>query len=211
MEISSLKLFSLIFAGLILVNCLSIKNYFRNRLYDATDMVTIGLEKNVFGFAGWISCFGGGLQYAHKGIGFGLRNGNFGFYKTGGDKLAYINSGNSILLLNSYAYIAYGSKKNRANKKVYRTRNILGIIPVFPVPVKELQDRLTKDCKAPVALELSAGIYFGIRVGINFSEILDFVLGWTTIDIMDDDEIEGINQESNLEPLQEMGGGKKLE
>jgi hypothetical protein len=39
-------------------------------------------------------------------------------------------------------------------------------------------------------LELVGGIYGGARVGFNFGEVVDFVLGFTTLDMYDDD-IEG--------------------
>ncbi|MBE7412776.1 MAG: hypothetical protein L6Q54_01830 [Leptospiraceae bacterium] len=36
-------------------------------------------------------------------------------------------------------------------------------------------------------VEIYAGIYYGLRLGFNFAELVDFILGFTTIDILDDD------------------------
>ncbi len=36
-------------------------------------------------------------------------------------------------------------------------------------------------------LEFAAGIRYGFRIGFNIGETLDFILGWTTIDILKDD------------------------
>lgn len=37
------------------------------------------------------------------------------------------------------------------------------------------------------ALEASGGFLASLRVGVNPGELLDFILGWTTVDIFDDD------------------------
>jgi hypothetical protein len=39
----------------------------------------------------------------------------------------------------------------------------------------------------PFQIEIFGGIYYSFRLGINFSEILDFLLGFTTYDLLDDD------------------------
>jgi hypothetical protein len=36
-------------------------------------------------------------------------------------------------------------------------------------------------------IEAYLGVYYGVRIGVNFAEILDFFLGITTIDILKDD------------------------
>ncbi|MCB1137598.1 MAG: hypothetical protein KDK23_02540 [Leptospiraceae bacterium] len=37
-------------------------------------------------------------------------------------------------------------------------------------------------------VEFSLGLYGGIRAGINLAEIADFLIGFTTLDILDDDK-----------------------
>ncbi len=39
----------------------------------------------------------------------------------------------------------------------------------------------------PVALDLILGLYTSVRFGIDPPEIVDFVFGWTTLDITRDD------------------------
>lgn len=37
-------------------------------------------------------------------------------------------------------------------------------------------------------IEFAIGLWGGIRFGMNFGELIDFLVGWTTVDIFDDDE-----------------------
>ncbi|MEI7945653.1 MAG: hypothetical protein WCJ02_03105 [bacterium] len=39
-----------------------------------------------------------------------------------------------------------------------------------------------------LSVQMSVGFYYGVRVGVNLAEVLDFVLGWTTLDLMEDDK-----------------------
>jgi len=36
-------------------------------------------------------------------------------------------------------------------------------------------------------VQVSIGLYYGVRAGLNLAEAVDFVLGWTTLDILKDD------------------------
>ena len=36
-------------------------------------------------------------------------------------------------------------------------------------------------------IDASAGLYYTIHAGVDFAEVFDFILGWTTLDIMKDD------------------------
>jgi hypothetical protein len=40
---------------------------------------------------------------------------------------------------------------------------------------------------------LSIGLYYGVRAGVNVNEAVDFLLGWTTLDIMGDDRSANTN------------------
>ncbi len=46
-------------------------------------------------------------------------------------------------------------------------------------------------------IEVAAGFFGGIRLGVNSGELLDFVLGWATIDIFNDDIKESETEERN--------------
>lgn len=64
-----------------------------------------------------------------------------------------------------------------------------------PEQVAELQAYLPKEKIKPFGypktylyqIEFTIGIYYGLRVGFNPSELLDFILGFTTYDLNDDD------------------------
>ena len=45
----------------------------------------------------------------------------------------------------------------------------------------------------PFQIEIFGGVYYSFRLGINFSELLDLILGFTTYDLLDDD-IESISE-----------------
>ena len=51
------------------------------------------------------------------------------------------------------------------------------------------------------SVELSVGIYYGFRIGVNFSEVLDFFLGFTKIDILSDDD-SIINSKLNTDTIE---------
>lgn len=54
-------------------------------------------------------------------------------------------------------------------------------------------------------LEVAVGIGLGARAGINFAEIVDFLLGWSTLDICGDDiaAIDKERRERRMETLPE--------
>ena len=52
-----------------------------------------------------------------------------------------------------------------------------------------------------------AGFGGTIKLGFNPGELLDFILGWTTIDIFSDD-FEAKKQKSKIEPSASVGSGQ---
>ena len=48
--------------------------------------------------------------------------------------------------------------------------------------------------------EVAAGLFYYIRVGFNPGEILDFILGWTTLDIYRDDKSEINDSNQGVDP-----------
>lgn len=53
---------------------------------------------------------------------------------------------------------------------------------------EEVDTMGSKFCESPLSIELSIALYYGVRVGFDFSEMADLVLGLMTIDLMSDDE-----------------------
>lgn len=190
-------------------NCASFQNYLSNRALDFTDILTLGGEVNTYGGSAWLWCFGGGVQLGEFGDGWGMRNGYIGKYRTGGNKkLGKLKMGNSFLLMNSQEHIPEAYTTKRSMKKKYTHANFLFILPAnlngggyyrySNTPNSSNNNSnyyaysnsttLPMLCHAPVNVEFSFGLGVGGRVGINFSEIFDFILGFTTFDIMEDDE-----------------------
>lgn len=180
-------------------NCNSIDRYLQNRTRDAVDIPVLGVEEKIYGFSAWVWCFGGGMQYAKNGMGIGIRSGVVGNYKTGGkggsiyvatfenSNLA-LSQGNSLIVLNSNSHLPKADKI-RSNKKAFSKFNTNIIFPLGASKSSsgEIQ---SKWCDSPVSVEVSFGIYYEFRLGMNFSEAFDFLLGFTTIDMQVDDDIE---------------------
>ncbi len=193
-------------------NCASFQNYLSNRALDFTDILTLGGEVNTYGGSAWLWCFGGGAQVGQYGEGYGMRNGYVGYYRTGGNKtFGKLKMGNSFFLMNSQEHIPEAYKTARSMKKKYTHANFLFLIPAnlnnrrsyryyngIPIDSTNYNSISNSDsnnpylypmlCNAPATVELSLGLGIGGRIGINFSEIFDFVLGFTTFDVMEDDE-----------------------
>lgn len=180
-------------------NCHSFDLYLENRTRDAIDIPVLGVEEKIYGFSGWVWCFGGGMQYARNGLGIGIRSGVVGNYKTGGkggsiyvstfeNSNVALNQGNSFIVLNSNSHLPKVDKI-RTNKKAFSKFNTNIIFPLGASKTSsgEIQ---SKWCDSPVSAEVSFGIYYGIRIGMNFSEAFDFLVGFSTIDLQADDDIE---------------------
>ena len=196
--------FLFLFLLLSFTNCASFQNYLSNRALDFTDILTLGGEVNTYGGSAWLWCFGGGAQIGQYGEGYGMRNGYVGYYRTGGNSsYGKLKMGNSFFLMNSQEHIPQAYKTKRSMKKKYTHANFLFLLPAnlngryrnTNTPVREPYDKLPNLCHAPVNVEFSLGLGIGGRVGINFSEVFDFLLGFTTFDLMDDDEIEKLEEE----------------
>ncbi|MBL8021876.1 MAG: hypothetical protein JNM27_19535 [Leptospirales bacterium] len=87
----------------------------------------------------------------------------------------------------------------RLRGKEYRVRSPFGTT----VPLQQRKLVLKKRGSfAPASyytqIDLNLALYFGIRVGLNPGELIDAILGWTTIDIFSDDEPFESDQEKKL-------------
>lgn len=58
---------------------------------------------------------------------------------------------------------------------------------VMPQDGKETMPRMPLLHPYYTQLEVFAGLVYGVRVGFNPGELIDFLLGWTTLDIYNDD------------------------
>ncbi|PJZ44564.1 hypothetical protein CH361_15875 [Leptospira brenneri] len=161
---------------------------------DLVDSFTLGVETNHYGAGFWVWCLGGGVQINQNAKGAGIRNGQFGLYKAGGvddigifggsNNRTFTNQmGNSFLILNSNQHRPVYPDLKRNRQKSYDASNVLML--VFFTDKKQSSGK--KHCNQPVSVEVSFGLYLGIRAGFNFSEFSDFLLGFSTYDFMEDD------------------------
>lgn len=82
-----------------------------------------------------------------------------------------------------------------------REKSISAATVFFPVPFLIAPDDYRKG-SYPVQfytqIDIAVALGFGGRVGFNPGELLDFILGWTTIDIYGDDlEVKKLKEKSN--------------
>ncbi|MDF3821283.1 hypothetical protein P3G55_15360 [Leptospira sp. 96542] len=201
--IDNLRLFSrsllMSFVILIFSNCHSIDKYFQNRTKDIVDIPVIGVEENIYGISAWFWCFGGGIQHGRNGLGLGIRNGVVGYYKTGGrggriylstyeNSDLVLDQGNSLIVMNSNSHIPKEDEP-RNHKKSFSKFNTNVIFPLgFGSERGSSSGIESRWCESPVSVEVSIGIHYGIRLGMNFSEIFDFLTGVILIDPLNDDE-----------------------
>jgi hypothetical protein len=144
--------------------------YIEDRARDAGDMITLAGELGSLGVSAWVGCVGGGLMYA-GGYGFGLRSGAVGSYE-------YQEA--TCVPPFAVKHLTPG-EADRARGKGY-----LDGIPVR-LSGDDDPDFLEAGWFNLGQVEVSVAFPFGPRVGLNIFEIADFLLGWTTLDICNDD------------------------
>lgn len=180
-------------SSLISTGCASLKNYSVDRGHDLADIVTLAAEKDSLGVTLQVGPLITGVAKS-DGQGIGLRSGHIGTYD-----------------FQDYAYFFGGRKSFDGNDERDSTSydiesSILGlpfevlgagvIANPFCLPDPDPIDWSLID--PPIICddggwqvfcqcEVSIGMYGGIRVGLNPAEVLDFILGWTTLDICGDD------------------------
>ncbi|MCW7492543.1 hypothetical protein ND861_09585 [Leptospira sp. 2 VSF19] len=126
-----------------------------------------------------------------------MRDGHFGFYEVSNGKNIDIfpmvrkespanQMGISNILINTSGHSQIHPSERTLNKD-YQVLNILMFVPIPSIP--DSKQSVAK-CDSPVKLEASLGIHYGIRFGFNVTELLDLLIGFTTFDLLNDDEIE---------------------
>lgn len=138
--------------------------YLDHRARDASDMVTLAGEDQT------ISCvarvmFPLGISLG-QGDGFGLREGYIGSYEYREIVLMLPPISNNFTLEfrpeDDYRNKAYGVASPGCQENFFWAQWL--------------------------SVQVSVGFYYGVRAGVNLAEVLDFMLGWTTLDFMQDDK-----------------------
>ncbi len=144
--------------------------YLAHRGRDLTDVVTVAVEDHTVGFSARVM-FPWGLCIA-EGSGWGLRDGHIGAYDYM-DRLFAIP-----LPVPGALYDIDFSPESDYRDKGYTLQTIK------QHPPYDMSDYQVSQF---FSVQVSAGLYYGLRLGLNLAEALDFILGWTTLDILQDD------------------------
>lgn len=147
--------------------------YLHDRGRDACDMVTVSVEETGVNASIQFLTASTGLGTA-RGKGVGLRSGALGIYEFSEINLGL--TGEKTLNPN---------ERDQDREKGYKETYVF-----FPWWDKHggVEMELEEGGKITEAnIECAVCVGLGVRAGINLAEILDFILGWTTLDILGDD------------------------
>ena len=188
------QLFTMIAASVLTVGCASTKGYFRDRARDAADILTITAGPG-YGVDARFGPMSLGVARTHDQC--GLMCGEVFSRKhprLGPEHLVWLGlfmddvvplplmAGHRTIERNRQDEHTFKTTKQR--HKAYEMGSFL-FIPFFIYPTGE--DSGYAKLYAATQIEASVGLGWAIRIGFNPVELLDFLLGWTTIDIFDDD------------------------
>jgi hypothetical protein len=195
------------FVGLFLAACLSFMlagcstPYMQDRKRDALDMVTLTLG-NGLGVQAHAGPMQGGLL-ADEDLG-GIRAGEqFGRFYVFSDyarrKYADTRSGTPDLKNMTFNFLLLGldmfdGGRGRAQETSIRDRHkeVQGaLIGPLWIPGQWIDNKSNEPAWPFIAqwtqLEATVGLWWSMRVGVNPGEMLDFLLGWATLDLYGDD------------------------
>ena len=170
-----------------LTGCATTRNYLANRGHDAADIFTLSLGK------------GGGATVRVGPVHLGLFAGTDRVGLRGGelwtqwaedphgwiiDPLLLLPGGDGLCFFEDDY-----SEGDETREKYYIGR---GVCPFVAIPAKQINgynqfhfDATRK--RFLTQIDASAGLYYTLHAGVDFAEVFDFILGWTTLDIMEDD------------------------
>lgn len=138
--------------------------YLNHRARDASDILTLSGETNTYGASIQVLPIQLGVGYG-RGQGYGLRSGAMGPYEFEDRHLLVV-----------------GEKKfdpeEERGQKAYDLSYIAGAT---------LLDSKPQPWQRFLQIEAALGFGVGVRAGLNIGELLDFLIGLTTVDIAHDD------------------------
>ena len=159
-----------------LLNCTSSIER-ENRKNDFLDIFILGFEKDYYGIGmslGIPVCF----CYGEEAEGYGILYGHIGKYKAGGYK-HYVSVNQSVIVgngLSSQQFTPISPLPRNRNKNI----KTLGFI-------KTGEDSLLNKNGYYFDSFITLGIKYGIKIGINFDELFDFIVGFWGYDTREDD------------------------
>lgn len=153
--------------------------YWRHRARDAADIVTLtaGLGG---GAKARVGPFQAGLVYHNDGV--GLRNG-VAFTAEPTWKLDPDSEGGGEVMVLYFG----GEGSNHGDVVERRGKEFTTISMFVPTGWWETQSLSEVPSHYLGQIEVTAGAGLGVRLGFNPFELVDFLLGWTGVDVMGDD------------------------
>ena len=188
------QLFAIIAASAVTVGCVSSKGYFGDRARDAADILTVTTGPG-YGVDARFGPMSVGVAHTHDQL--GLMCGEVfsrKYAELGPEHLVWLalfmddmvplpfTAGHRTMETNRQDEHAFRTTEQR--HKAYEMGSFL-FIPFFTYPTGEGAGYAK--LYAATQIEASIGLGWAARIGFNPVEFLDFLLGWTTIDIFDDD------------------------
>ncbi len=186
--------------------------YFARRLDDACDIFTATAEVKSVGFKAQMGPWGGLGVYGSDSDAFGV-----GFI--GGQRTRY-----DFTDVTMPPFVGFVQKFR--NFEDDRRRKEFHVVQSWGVPYLRPQTnpsgfsggfKEAGDWRrvAPryTQVEIAIGFWGGIRLGMNFGELIDFLVGWTTLDVFGDDVPSAPEEwETPIEtPVTELGSDVELE
>ena len=201
-------------AGVFLTNCASV--YLQNRLRDAGDILTIEVNTHAYGASARLGPLKAGAYYkSPDGFSAGLRGGRMGTHHSaeftglffGADYFSELPL-DDLLPPQPPAKTDGKTEPKKPTRPTGKKQNLQGsgLLTVqrqkafrawsplgtsAPAHTKRSLLKKTKDVFTVPSyftqIELSVAAFGGIKIGFNPGELLDFLLGWFTIDLYGDD------------------------
>ena len=179
----SLKVLAAASVVLAVNGCAGFKSYFTDRANDAADIFTIAGGRGV-GVGMRVSVVPVGLYIGQDRI--GLRGGqllnptNYPHWRENSD-CYFVTWCEYVDEFDPFSGV---NDRGKGMADVWHCE--------YPLPLAYEVDRLRNDprtCLHPYYTDITvkAGVYPGIDLGFNPGELVDFLLGWATVDIFDDD------------------------
>ncbi|MBE7438373.1 MAG: hypothetical protein HS115_07975 [Spirochaetales bacterium] len=194
----------------LLLQCQS--TYWQNRGRDAMDILTVEGSTGNYGAALRLGPLKFGAHYKSPGVAYGLRGGSLDSYYTA--EFAALFMGADYYSSAPPSDLLPAEKKDK-DQAATATGILSGPVKEAPPVSDALTARRGKEFRARspfgtsiplqksrrllynrkelaplyyyTQLEITLGLYAGLKIGLNLGELLDFLLGFVGIDIMADD------------------------
>lgn len=168
-----------VFLTAILTGCASTGSYFADRSHDAADVFSLAFGKGI-GLKGRAGPVTTGLMMDYTAV--GLRGGEICHEDLSEIETNYDTRGarDGVMIIHSAERFTL-TRSDRGKNFTASSRTGDIVLPFITTLDTESSPAYYTEIEAVVAA------YYSIRIAFNPGELLDFVLGWTTLDIFGDD------------------------